>query len=220
MWDGTNWTDHTKIEYTYDANNYKIEEIYYTWDGANWNIMNKFTYAYDANGNEIESIFSTWNNGSWEFLHMITSSYNMNDMITEEIFSNWDGAQWVYDYQSLYTYDANDLLTETLSSFWDGTQWVYDEKCVFLHYDLSVGIDETYISSDAFNIYPNPANDNINIYSTYNVTVQIINTQGQILHIGEYYGHNKIDISTYPEGVYFIKSNFGYTSNVYKIIKH
>lgn len=68
--------------------------------------------------------------------------------------------------------------------------------------------------------FPNPANDNLNIYFTdnsYNHHYEIINILGQSIVLFE---SNEIDISKIPDGVYFLKidSNSSLTKKI--IIKH
>lgn len=219
LWNGTDWEELNKDTFTYDANMLLIEEIFYMWNGSGWDNSNRHTYVYDANGNEIESVFSQWNNGAWEDFDRTLSSYDANNNLIEEIYENWDGSAWLNDVKLEFTFDANSILTEIISYYWDGTTWIYNERCIFLHYDLSVGINESNAMSETINIYPNPANDIIKISSSYKVDIQIINTQGQILQTEEVKGEIQIDISLYPKGLYFIRSTSKVSNRVDKIIK-
>ena len=71
-------------------------------------------------------------------------------------------------------------------------------------------------------IYPNPANDNVNISSYENIkTVELIDIQGRILQSQTINKSNtNIDISGYSNGVYFVKVTSENAQKSYKLIKN
>ncbi len=71
-------------------------------------------------------------------------------------------------------------------------------------------------SDDVIGIFPNPANDNLNISLKGNAKVEIVNTSGIVIQtLNLVGGYSIIDISNLVEGVYFVKCN----NNTKKLIK-
>lgn len=81
-------------------------------------------------------------------------------------------------------------------------------------------IDELYEATGQINIYPNPANNVLYIENPVKTRILLLNHQGQLLKEEVFEsGHNSIDISTYEDGVYFLRTinNAGATSR--RIVK-
>ncbi|MDO5615359.1 MAG: zinc-dependent metalloprotease [Cruoricaptor ignavus] len=82
--------------------------------------------------------------------------------------------------------------------------------------NLAVTSSETVSKSD-ISVYPNPANDYIYIKLKNNDGLKIYNTSGQLVYSAILNkGENKIDISTFPPGIYLLTTSSG---NSLKIIK-
>ena len=70
----------------------------------------------------------------------------------------------------------------------------------------NVGINEI-TANNKFAIYPNPANDFITIVSPEKATIEILNTEGQIIKSIKNHGTKvKIDLVNIPAGVYMIRA--------------
>jgi len=82
-----------------------------------------------------------------------------------------------------------------------------------LHLDLTTGIEESTFAPSTFNIYPNPASDQITIDLVFdkkiNTKIELFDLVGkQVKLISEFVGNeskNTIDISDLPSGSYFVK---------------
>lgn len=90
--------------------------------------------------------------------------------------------------------------------------------------DLTVlyytSIKEKNELSETFKVYPNPTNDYVEVESSQNADIEIINLQGKI--IGKHVlSNNKvvIDLSTIPSGVYIIKAKTNNGIVTKKLIK-
>jgi len=69
------------------------------------------------------------------------------------------------------------------------------------------GITESHNALDLISIYPNPANDNIEISVSEISQVEIMNTEGQILKSFKMNAdHASIDVTAFAAGVYFVKA--------------
>lgn len=81
-------------------------------------------------------------------------------------------------------------------------------------------IDEINSNKNKISIFPNPANNEINIIlpSNYNTQIEISNSMGQVIFKAQ--NKNKIDISNLANGFYFISVKQGQQSYTQKLIKH
>jgi len=86
--------------------------------------------------------------------------------------------------------------------------------------NTTVGLNEILGDNSSIIIFPNPTNSTLQISSKNqleNYTVELINSMGQ--QIGSYNNPTLIDLSTYSNGVYFIKVQSGNQVFTKKIIK-
>ncbi|MCA0153803.1 VPS10 domain-containing protein [Winogradskyella vincentii] len=88
-------------------------------------------------------------------------------------------------------------------------------------YDASLSIAE--FDSDDFSIYPNPANNEVNIKWTKPemVTLRIYNSLGKIMFYAknlEVFRGHKIDVSNFEKGIYFVKLNSDYGEVTKKLV--
>jgi len=71
---------------------------------------------------------------------------------------------------------------------------------------VASGINETPISSVKIKLFPDPANDNINIETSLPASIEILNPEGQLLmEIKEVKNSFNLDISTFAKGLYYVK---------------
>lgn len=70
-------------------------------------------------------------------------------------------------------------------------------------------------------IYPSPTSNYINIEGPNEVySLQILNIQGQLFHeLNNIDGHQNIDVSFLPSGIYFIKVNYNKVNQIIRFIK-
>ncbi|MDO5614996.1 MAG: zinc-dependent metalloprotease [Cruoricaptor ignavus] len=81
----------------------------------------------------------------------------------------------------------------------------------------NLAVTSETVSKSDISVYPNPANNYIYIKLKNNNVLKIYNTSGQLVHSATLSkGENKIDISTFPPGIYLLTTSSG---NSLKIIK-
>ena len=81
----------------------------------------------------------------------------------------------------------------------------------------SIGINSNSFSN--FNIYPNPNNGVFTIEANDNISIEIINIEGQVIYNDKFTStKNTIDISRFTKGVYFIRVNSNNETRVEKIV--
>ena len=72
-----------------------------------------------------------------------------------------------------------------------------------------------------FSLYPNPAKERVTIITekAEQVSITLINSQGQVVHYKEHAASTEeMDLSSYPNGLYFVKVNNAGTTRVEKLI--
>jgi len=160
-----------------------------------------------------------------------TYSYNKTTGVTTKVYEGGS--------KESYTFGANDMLTVGADSgvvHFDGTDWkvlnsitgfnsVYAPQNNktnvyfvgrlggFYRCNLTTGIEETTFITSTFNIYPNPASDQIIIELVFdkkiNTKIELFDLVGkQIKLVSSFVGNeskNTVDISDLPSGAYFIK---------------
>ena len=117
-----------------------------------------------------------------------------------------DNYVWVStEYTLVNMQDVNNLYfafkftsTDDASSTWEVAEFK-----VFTDYD---SVDEN--EAVKFNLYPNPANSNLNIVAESPAMAQIIDMAGRLMmNVNVVEGENSINISELESGVYFVRIN-------------
>jgi len=159
------------------------------------------------------------------------SSYNIENLSTKNIIAknNWWGttdsatiANKIYDYYDNINYGIVNFSNYLLSAY-------NSTNCPdTLSFPTVIEPQNITLKNEFnFNIYPNPANDFVNIElpdenNEFNdVTVEIVNPIGQILYFGNLIKSNHtqiIDVSDYNNGIYFCKLQSGQESIVKKLL--
>ncbi len=127
----------------------------------------------------------------------------------------------------IYTIGIREMTTLTQICVWEMPfppegVWVEMDGSpnVYFTTECSTGIDETNLSG--LTIYPNPANNLLNIETEHpeHYSIKITNLNGQQVFSGEMNGStHQIDLSSFQKGVYFITvSSQGFISTI-KIVK-
>lgn len=162
-------------------------------------VMVDFKNAYKFDGNAIQVLISSDYDGV----------SNPNGFVWEDITSyfNWSTGnfEWVTTGAGLNVAGFDHLYiafkytsTDAASSNWE----IADFK-VHAEWD-AVAENE----AATFNLYPNPANNNINIVAEKDAQVQIIDMTGRIvMSVNAVEGENSINVDDLESGVYFVRMN-------------
>ncbi len=127
-------------------------------------------------------------------------------------------SQWRTETVSLasLTGHANVMLAFENRSGWG--DWLYLDN-------INISAMATGITSinaeESFEIYPNPAHDNLTVKASYAISnIQIINMLGQsVINIGQSSESAQVDITSLHAGVYFVKVTAADTQKLIKFIK-
>ena len=177
-----------------------------------------------------DSIFKTLDKGiSWNFVSIDYNRFHgIYDFVTKDLWyavANSDslfksynqGQNWIYD--SLFVTNLQDIEIRSDSiGYATGTDCKLYTKGK--NGNQSTGLNESNTKFKSISVYPNPANNKLNLKHTSNNNpslIQIVDINGKLL-IEKYYV-NEIDISIIPSGLYFIKIQLDSTISHHKFIK-
>lgn len=69
------------------------------------------------------------------------------------------------------------------------------------------------------NVYPNPCREFVMIERSKPGTIEVISSRGQIIYVEDKAdGSTRLDVSTYPAGIYFLRSYGDYGMKMHKIM--
>ena len=115
-----------KYIFTYDVNQYLIEQLMQVWMEEQWVNNDKWIFTYDGNGNLIEELELDWDyiGEIWENFDIHYYTY-VDDLLMEDLKQMWEEGAWVNDTDKFYTYDAGGHATERLTKAWPygATAW-------------------------------------------------------------------------------------------------
>lgn len=186
QWEGT-WIESYKTEYEYDeAGNRVLQTSSTHYDLDDWLYIYQMQYSYDANGNVIAYGDYYYNESDWELESSMTYVYDLTVPVeaTAGIMMVWDEEMPIH----------NKLLSWQLRAY--GDEWT-----TTLFYSNCVGLNEN--PESLLQLWPNPASETIHIDGLNAAEVQVYNALGQL--VKRVQGSNEINVSSLPEGMYFIK---------------
>jgi hypothetical protein len=98
------------------------------------------------------------------------------------------------------------------------TNFENNSSCLF------TGITENFFENNPLKIYPNPTKDKLNIEfevaETTKIKLEVLTLLGQSVYVQNELNHKQeIDISSLPEGIYFLKLQRDSEQRVFKVVK-
>ncbi len=199
------------ILYMYELNH----KVYYY-----VNSLNRFCLLYDFNANAGDSWVLDEFPAAWgDTIKVIsTGTININGhqkktmQITNTCAQYGFGGTLIEDIgNTLYMFPTFDMNFEgPLRCYQDNILGLYNTEVAPSCEFTTVGIEE-YTDKDNIFIYPNPANNTINIIidNNSNAIVKIINAKGQLINeIKSVKEHETIDVSGLPAGMYIVQLVF------------
>ena len=220
----SSWKNSSQINYTNNANgtvNYFISQ---SWDSnsSSWINSLKGIYTYNTSNKMLTITYQGWSNNNWVNSSKSTNTYDGSNYLTCNLQQIWEvgTSSWKNSGQINYTNNANGTVNYFISQSWDSnsSSWVNSLKGIYSYvqnsfiYDIS---ENTY-----FLIYPNPANDKLSIDIEEKATLEIINSQGQIVDTKSLTEKvNNLDLSNIVSGVYTLRIKTDRGIAIKKLIK-
>jgi hypothetical protein len=138
-WNGTNWVNSYKRDYSYDSNDSLIHVLNKTWNSSinSWDNWYEFLYTYNANHQLTQQISNSWNISlsAWEGNWKQNYTYNTNGQVSLEIDQSWNTtlSAWENSNQYTNTYNTNNQITQVVSQTWNSSSWENDYKDIFTY---------------------------------------------------------------------------------------
>lgn len=193
------------------------------------NSMSQTNYASDKIG-------ATFTTGTYICNSLITNNPPVftDSIITDSL--NWTRITGFFVADSAYTYlaignffdDANTDTVKFFNDFSDNAYYYLDDVAVstdssfVYNYSYSTSITESNLQHQ-ITVYPNPANNFINIQSGFNAPFDIViyNSNGQLLYTEQDVNTDnlQLDINPYNSGLLFIKITSQNNQFMYKLLK-
>ena len=215
------------------------KSIEYTFTAASYNKAYEKPLKVDVSNDRKHLIYFNHNNYSIMKINFDDNSVDscLTDTIQDKLFFSKDGKYFQIrnkEKLKIYNYSTNELLIsypiskqyKIISSDYMNYLILYSDTlrsmmCVKFNLDFSTVNNQEYtFTQNLLELYPNPANDIINISAKSNIQIGIIklfDVNGELIQEINNINTNTldIDISRLPEGFYYIISN----NEIYKFIK-
>ena len=222
---GTSFTQVNQENYSYDAANHLLTDVYSQWNGLAYVPQYMTTNTYDTVGDRLTSQYSTYNSGTstWNNVTLHTySGFNTVMMPTAELDQVWDttgGGMWDNSIMYTYTYNTNNQLTNSVGESWNVAGfWEYangDMKSNYYYEDFSTTGVKNVAANGNVSIFPNPAQNMININLSWNqalaFTVTVLDMGGRVVRqwsvaaTAQY--STSLSVNNFTAGNYIVKIN-------------
>ena len=126
--DGTNWVNSSKSEFTYDnsANLTQETELYWDSSSSQWIRSYTTTYTYNANNRVTLEFYQQYNDNTLTEESRTTNTYGSNGDLTEILSESFAGGSWEFEDNFILEY-TNNKLSGAISYEWNGSDWVLGE---------------------------------------------------------------------------------------------
>jgi len=203
-----NWYLTTSV---YNSNGKETENHQFNWTGAGWANNSKSIMTYDANNNKTSSTSYYWLTitSIWRATSANHYTFDSNNNTTSGLGRNYDYAadSLVNSWLTNYFYNSNNYFSQFDSYTWDinNSNWNFSGKYVY-YYDCDGSLSIVENTTPINNIYPNPANNRLNIDLVNETEVEIYSLTGILMDKFSAKQNHIVDISAYPNGMYFVKT--------------
>jgi len=222
------WTNSTLTLTSYNEQGNDSLITTKTWQigSEEWTNSSLRSYEFNLVGEMTKSLWQNWNYDSLNWINQTQRlyTYEWNTIRTEELYQSWDSYlhEWENSSKQLYLYDENDNKTQSISQNWNDFDqiWANSKKTEYYWTELVVDINEEQTETN-ISIYPNPSSEAITLLfenSNIESEVKIVSQAGKVVYTGTL-ENDKIDVSEFTPGVYFLILKSDNQQIVKKILK-
>lgn len=215
-WNGTTYEVEYRNRIEYNGNNELENFILEEWNGSSWLLMDRDRVEYDANGFIDLKVLETWNGASYEEDEREEYNYSANgNRLTEAIVYNGSTSSYSY------SYDTSAEMSNIANPFVDFTGIKYqtesfpyfnkvlsrtntnNQERIIYDYQNSITLSTDTFESVKFSVFPNPANDVLNVEASVGISkIEIYNILGKnVLNTKD----TTISVSSLKQGIYLLK---------------
>jgi hypothetical protein len=213
------WKNMSQNVFNYNPDGTIHYNIYQHWDTEvlAWIDDNREIYTYNAAGKPLTKTTEWLNEATWQPYLKVIYTYNNTNQCTSSQEQTWNvtEAHWSNGYMRFdYIYNDNGSLAQSVLQVWHNNQWENHYRYTYFYDLLAV---EQFKNTTGIALYPNPANDIINVSGHHDVAdYAISDNMGRIVMTGKLLGNEqRISLTNLATGVYYFKNG----KTVSKIIK-
>jgi hypothetical protein len=177
------------------------------WNGSAWVNDVQWTYTYNGSNECISDAEQSWNGSAWGNFRQNTYTYNGNGDEVLDVQQKWSGTAWINASNSKMYYNSNNVMISSATRDWNNPATKINcGDSAYYYYKTVSGINELPAQGENISVYPNPVSNNLTIDYTGKATINIFNTQGQLIET-LFINNNlsNIDVSNLPCGVYMME---------------
>ncbi len=226
------WVNNYQTLYTYDGNWIVTEELSQYWMGAAWDDGSMVEYLNGADGH-VSAATSYFYDGAWyedgtrtymydngllvlvEYFDLNLEpyfkeeyTYNDADQLIAYVSYNWAFNAW-FNNDSFYEYDINGNMTHEywghLEYIGGDSEYIDDGSCDHFYELIVVAVEES-AEPLLLNVFPNPANEVLNVYVVTDNSWIVLHSADGKLAASEraMRGLLPLDISNLNSGIYYL----------------
>jgi len=221
---GSTYTNVSQESITYNSANEITSDTYSQWNGVSYVPSYMNAYTYDTVGDRLTAQYSTYNMSSsaWDNVTLKTYSAFSNMMPGAELDQTWDttgGGSWVNVKEYTYTYNTSNQLINSVGESFNPAGFPEfangDPMSNYYYESYSTTAVQNVVANGSVSIFPNPAQDAININLKWNqaqsFTIAVFDMSGRMMSLtsvpatAQY--STMLNVNTLPAGNYIIKIN-------------
>ncbi|MDN3665245.1 T9SS type A sorting domain-containing protein [Algibacter miyuki] len=202
---GNDWVNDSKIEYTYNLDETLNVVTNYEWSTSiqNWVNNTLETYSYSS-GLAATLKTEDWNGSAWGNDRLRHYTYDSNEFLIETLKTKWNGD--TYDNEELLsrTNNADGNPTETITQAWFFGNWVNTSRDRRT-YPSCATLSTQNIAKAEFRVYPNPAQNHVNVQTNISGNLSVIDIHGrQLISQQSTVGSNTVNTALLTNGMYLL----------------
>ena len=211
-WLGNVWTNHYLYTFEYDQYGTGETVLLQYWQGGAWQNQELMTYTFNSSLGMENVLIQEWVNGAWQNYEKHEYAYNGEEVSTITK-TRWENGAWSNGFDIHYEYENGNTThaysepnmncaTEIEIFFNEGESITYENV-----WEITADYaDLTQVTENAntslYSIYPNPADNMIQIQAEGFQKAEIYNIEGQKVMESE---SELIQVSNLAAGVYMVK---------------
>ena len=227
VWDiqASLWVNEMQSNFNNNSTGNILDVVIQSWNTTSsiWENNDRISYTYNPSNKVVSAIDEIWIVNTWQNFFKQTFTYDGNNYLVNNISQFWNvtGSTWDNYVQFNYTNNPDGTAFQVVTQLWNVTTLAWDnsQRTTYTYLVLSV-TDLAF--QNTFTVYPNPAQDKINVKATatlsglgYSISDQI----GRPVLSGILTSSDSsIDSNQLAQGIYFLKID-QFNNQVVKIIK-
>ena len=202
-----------------------LDVVIQSWNTTSsiWENSDRISYIYNLSNKVISAIDEIWIVNTWQNFFKQTFTYDGNNYLVNNLSQFWNvtGSTWDNYIQFNYTNNPDGTAFQVVTQIWNDVSiaWDNSQRTTYSYLVLSLA-DLAF--QNVFTVYPNPAQDKINVKATatisglsYSISDQI----GRPVLSGTITSNEFIiNSNELAQGIYFLKID-QFNNQVVKIIK-